>query len=118
MLVEQMRNAVGEQKTDINIRIGFQKLHDDRQNVQAPENDGSGYHEIALWRTIFAQGGALGFADVFQDSFAGSDIRPPGVGQSQLTGRTDEELRLQMIFKIGDFAADIGKRHSQASARG
>jgi hypothetical protein len=118
VIVEKMHNSVCEYEPDIDIRIGFQELRNDGQNVHAPEDDGRSDNEIAFWCAIFAAGSALGFADLFQDSFAGGDISMSRICQCQLAGRSREKPCPQMIFEIGDFAADCRQRHAEAPAGG
>ena len=60
LFLKETQHAIVEDQTDIDIRIGLQEIHQDRDEANAPEDNWGCDDQLAGRRGIFAGGGALG----------------------------------------------------------
>ena len=75
MLFEQIDDAVGLHQPDVDVGIGLEEVGDDRQDMQAAEDDRCSDDQVAPRRAVLTGCCALGFSDLFEDALAGRDVR-------------------------------------------
>src|SRR5262249_37404733 len=61
--------------------------------------------------------GALRSFDLVDNAKAVIEVRPPGVGQAELSRRALEQARVQPLLEVGDFSADGRLRHPERLRR-
>jgi hypothetical protein len=94
-VLDQIENAIRQQKTQTDFRIRLLELTRERQEVEVPDAPRRGDRHAAGRRAIFAGRFPLGVVDLLEDSFARLDISPPGVGERQAPGGAVKKLRPQ-----------------------
>jgi len=65
VVFEEMGDRVGEPQLNIDLRISFEKLNNDRCEVQSAEYDRSAHDQFSLGRAIFAGRKAFCFTQFF-----------------------------------------------------
>jgi len=113
LLIQDMRNPVGQGHPQIDVGIGLEEICDDREDVKPAKRDGCGQRQFAPWRAVLAGGGTFRICDVFQNPLAGDDIGLAGVCQRQLAAGPNEQPCSQMRFQVRDFSTDGGEGRTQ-----
>jgi hypothetical protein len=113
----QVDHAVGERDPNVDVRVGFEELDRDGQDMQAAEHDRRGDGEVASRRHVFAGRSALGFTDVFKDPLAGRNVGAAGIGEHEATAGPIDEPCPQVRLEFGHFPADGCERHTELAGR-
>ncbi len=117
MLIHQIDVAVPQAEPHVDLGVGLQKLTQHWHHMQAAKGKGRGHHQVAAWCAVLTAGGALSFVHAVEDAAAGSQIAGAGVRQHQLARGAGDEFGVEVLLKLGDFAAHGGQGHAQFSAR-
>jgi hypothetical protein len=84
MLFQEIDHTVRLHDSDVDIRIGLEKLGNHGEDMQTAKEDRCGDHEIALRRAIFTRRGTLCFLHILEDTLASRDIGSSCVSQAKL----------------------------------
>ena len=117
MVFQEIHYAVGQHHSKVDIWIGLEELHRDREHVQATKDDRCGDDKVAFRGAVFPGRGPLGFSHVLKNAAAGRDIRSARVGQRDLPTRPGEKPRLEVRLELRDLAADGRERCVEPARR-
>ena len=115
LILDRIQDAIAEQETQGDIRVHFQELTGEWEQVEMPEAPRRRDCEIASRSTVLARSLLFGVVDLFDDAFARLDIRSPRVGKRQVARRPLKQLSLQTRFELGEPAANRRDRHAELS---
>ena len=81
--------------------------------MESAKHDRSGKDQISARRAVLARCATLSLGHLFEYASARGDVRLAYLGQGELAGRTQEQLRIEVRFELRDLAAHGGKWHAQ-----
>jgi hypothetical protein len=102
----------------VDARVSAQKVADDGEHVQPPEDNGRGDRELALRLALRAGKLRLCRVELLDDTAAGLEILSPLLGEREAARRARDEAGTELVLERGELAADGGERHAEPAPGG
>jgi hypothetical protein len=115
--LRENHRLIREDQPDIHVRISRKEIVNDRRNMQPPKAERRGYDQLSPRRTIFTGSSALGIIEIVKQPSGRAYELLARFGEHETPACSDEQLRPQMLLKVGYAPADGRQRYARALGR-